>query len=294
MSKISFILIMLVAFISEVNANPFLWPRLDSDNDGISDWSEHTSGTDRLDVTSPNQSPVITSSADFSVLENTTAVGQITTIDYNNNELLYTLSGEDASLFSFATTTSTTNVINSVTGQSMEKDVTIASLSLNEAKDYELEFDYIYSLEIAVVDGGGLGDSQEITVQLINDILEDEDNDGLTEIQEAQNGTNWLDPDSDDDGYTDGDEVENGWDPLNPYDPNAYPVITSANSFEVLENNLIVGTIQAEDPNGDALSYSLSGTDASLFTISASGILCLINYQIMRMIPFIFNKCKGG
>ena len=181
------------------------WPRLDSDNDGISDWSEHTRNRS-IGCNQPKSVSCYHILCRFSVLENTTAVRQIT-IDYNNNELLYTLSGEDASLFSFATTTSTTNVINSVTGQSMEKDVTIASLSLNEAKDYELEFDYIYSLEIAVEDGGGLGDSQEITVQLINDILEDEDNDGLTEIQEAQNGTNRLDPDSDDDGYTDGDEV---------------------------------------------------------------------------------------
>ena len=115
MHKSILLFIVCLACIASVHANPFLWPSWDTDNDGINDWQEHTSGTDRLDVTSPNQSPIITSSTDFSVLENTTAVGQITTIDYNNNALSYTLSGEDASLFSFATTTSTTNVINSVT-----------------------------------------------------------------------------------------------------------------------------------------------------------------------------------
>jgi Bacterial TSP3 repeat len=56
-------------------------------------------------------------------------------------------------------------------------------------------------------DGDGLG----------NVCDPDDDNDGLTDEEEAALGTNPLDPDSDDDGLSDGDEVNtHGTDPLDP------------------------------------------------------------------------------
>ena len=42
---------------------------------------------------------------------------------------------------------------------------------------------------------------------------------------------------------------------------------------EVAENSLAVGTYTASDPEGDALSYTLSGDDAALFAIGADGAL---------------------
>ena len=51
------------------------------------------------------------------------------------------------------------------------------------------------------------------------------------------------------------------------------PTFTSGNSADVLENqsaDSVVYTAQATDEDGDALSYSLSGTDAALFTINAA------------------------
>ena len=48
------------------------------------------------------------------------------------------------------------------------------------------------------------------------DDLSDSDEDGLTDAEEGEIGTDPLDGDSDDDGLTDGDEVnEHGTDPLN-------------------------------------------------------------------------------
>jgi hypothetical protein len=49
----------------------------------------------------------------------------------------------------------------------------------------------------------------------------DEDDDGLTNQQEADLGTNPLDPDTDGDGFPDGWEVDYGFDPTNPADPGA-------------------------------------------------------------------------
>ena len=85
MLKIFFILTMLISFAFNATANMIFWPYYDSDLDGISDWDEYHASprTDRNNIRFPNQSPIITSSADFSVIENTTAVGQITSIDYN-------------------------------------------------------------------------------------------------------------------------------------------------------------------------------------------------------------------
>ncbi len=44
-------------------------------------------------------------------------------------------------------------------------------------------------------------------------------------------------------------------------------------SFTVAENTTAVGTFKATDADGDALTYSLSGTDAEKFTISSTGEL---------------------
>ncbi len=44
--------------------------------------------------------------------------------------------------------------------------------------------------------------------------LQDTDNDGLFDDEEAKYGTNPNNPDSDGDGYLDGDEVENGYNPM--------------------------------------------------------------------------------
>jgi len=46
--------------------------------------------------------------------------------------------------------------------------------------------------------------------------LSDADNDGLSNFEEAELGTDPLDIDSDDDGFTDGSEVEVGTDPTDP------------------------------------------------------------------------------
>ena len=48
------------------------------------------------------------------------------------------------------------------------------------------------------------------------------------------------------------------------------PVFTSPDSASVAENQTVAYTTQATDADGDALSYSLSGTDAALFTIDAN------------------------
>ena len=79
-------------------------------------------------------------------------------------------------------------------------------------------------------DGDGLPDDWEITYGLdpLVDIGDDgangdPDEDGLTNLEEYNQGTDPNDPDSDDDGMPDGWEVDNGLDPNDPTDADEDP-----------------------------------------------------------------------
>ncbi|HKS37006.1 MAG TPA: Ig-like domain-containing protein, partial [Verrucomicrobiae bacterium] len=78
-------------------------------------------------------------------------------------------------------------------------------------------------------DGDGMPDAFEVTHNLdprTNDAALDPDNDGLTNLQESQLGTDPRNPDTDGDGLSDGFEVANGTNPLNPDDALRPTVLT--------------------------------------------------------------------
>ena len=63
-----------------------------------------------------------------------------------------------------------------------------------------------------------------------------------------------------------------------PYTPpaqtNGAPTITNTVfNISVQENQTSAFTISASDPDGDSLTYSLSGTDSALFSVSSSGVV---------------------
>ena len=61
---------------------------------------------------------------------------------------------------------------------------------------------------------------------------------------------------------------------VNVTNVNEAPVISSlASTINVDENDTAVVTVSASDPESDSLTYSLSGTDASSFSISSSGVI---------------------
>ena len=58
---------------------------------------------------------------------------------------------------------------------------------------------------------------------------------------------------------------------------NSAPVITNSDmSISVQENQTSAFTVNATDSNGDTLSYSLSGDDSSMLSISSSGVVTFI------------------
>jgi hypothetical protein len=61
------------------------------------------------------------------------------------------------------------------------------------------------------------------------------------------------------------------------------PILTGKTTLIINENEVDISTLVASDADGDALTYTLSGTDASYFTISASGVLSFNsapNYEV--------------
>ena len=71
----------------------------------------------------------------------------------------------------------------------------------------------------ADTDGDGIPDKWELENNLDprnpEDAEDDNDNDGLTNLQEYEIGTNPNNPDTDGDGITDGEEVRRGLNPIN-------------------------------------------------------------------------------
>jgi len=70
-------------------------------------------------------------------------------------------------------------------------------------------------------------DNIVIDTDYSNTISLDSDNDGLTDEQERQYGTDINNPDSDGDGYKDGVEVTYGYDPLTPPSGKTYTIVVA-------------------------------------------------------------------
>ena len=54
---------------------------------------------------------------------------------------------------------------------------------------------------------------------------------------------------------------------------NDAPAFSSSATFSAAENQTSIGSVSVSDPESDALTYSLSGTDAGSLAISSSGVL---------------------
>lgn len=130
-------------------------------------------------------------------------------------------------------------------------------------------------------DGDGMPDYWEIAYGLDPsnpaDAGLDNDNDGLTNLQEYQNGTNPLDPDTDADGVNDGLEVSRGTDPLDPTDPD----FTRDTDADGLSDGLEV--LAGTDPNnpadplqGSACSMKLMPTGTK---VGNGGLVCIGSFD---------------
>ena len=58
---------------------------------------------------------------------------------------------------------------------------------------------------------------------------------------------------------------------------NRAPTISGSTNFEVISGDQLKPDLSATDPDGDALTYSLAGTDSAAFTLDKSGVITFIN-----------------
>ena len=118
----------------------------------VSDGTNASSSDLTIAVTNVNEAPTMTSAAQASVAENTTAVITFTSTDPDGDVLSYALSGKDAALF---------NV-----------DASSAGLSFKAAPDFETpsdaDGDNIYLITVTGSDGNGASITQDLVITVID------------------------------------------------------------------------------------------------------------------------------
>ena len=250
-----------------------------------------------------NTAPSITSGTSFDINEGLLSVGNITATDSDNNILIFSISGDDASSFLLT--------------NSAEKSV---NLSFKNSPDFETKSSYAINVRVS---DGSLSDSQDIIVT-INDINDESpiftsvSSFSVNENQTSVGSITATDADASDtisyaitagadsdsfkitseDGLlafktapdfetqssfslevTATDTADNFTKQnvsVNIIDLNDNnPVFTSSNSFSVNEGVKAVSTLSGSDADGDSVSFSttLAGADADDFTLSSSGAL---------------------
>jgi len=261
---------------------------------GVTDGTNAISQNVTINISNLNDnSPAISSNANFSADENQTSAGSISASDADGGTLTYSLSGTDASSLSISSS---------------------GVLSFNSAPDYETKASY--AATVTVSDGSNTA-TQNITISIIdkNDNAPIITSDAVFAVNENQTAAGTItatDADSSSLTYaisgTDASSLsisssgvltfgsapdyetktsyaitanvsdntdttsQNVTININNLNDNN-PAISSGASFSPNENQTSIGSVSASDADGDSLTYSLSGTDASSLAISSSGVL---------------------
>ena len=218
----------------------------DTDGDNYNDQNETLSGTDPLDPNDwpgkPNTPPHGLTFTPLYPVENISTpvpAGSLTAedIDKRDTHTYQLISGPGDDHNSFFTLSGTGTLL------------TAGPL------DYELTPDHNYSIRVEVTDNRGGTFSKTIKVPVADD-LQDRDEDGLDNGQEASLGTNPDNADTDGDGYQDKVETDAGTDPLDPNEwpnkPNSLPtdiLLTALYPRENLPAGQLAAELQAVDPD---------------------------------------------
>jgi len=237
-----------------------------------------------------NDAPSINTASTIQVAENQTAVTTVSVSDVDEDDLTLTLSGTDAGSFDL----STDNV-----------------LTFKEAPDFETKSSY--SITLSLTDGTEIVTKDiTISITNVNDeapVFTSEATFSAAENQTSIDTVTAIDADGDSVTFTvsgselaitsvgvlsfktapdyetkstytatvtasDGTNTSTQAITVNVTDVNTVPIFASLPStLSVAENSLLVQQINAMDQEGDAITYSLSGTHASDFNLSVGGLI---------------------
>ncbi|MDC1124039.1 S8 family serine peptidase [Gammaproteobacteria bacterium] len=246
-----------------------------------SDGTNSTTQSITVNVTDVNDnSPVFTSSATFSAAENQTAIDTVTATDEDDGDsVTFTVSGSEleinsstgaltfASAPDYETKTSYTATVTATDGtNSTTQAITVNVTNVNDnspvftssatfsAAENQTAIDTVTATD---ADGDSVtftvsGSELEITsagVLSFVSVPDYETKSSYTATVTASDGTNTSTQDITV-NVTDVDEnVDTG------------PVFTSDSTFEVAENQLVIGEVTATDPDGDSISFSTTSTE---------------------------------
>ncbi len=77
-------------------------------------------------------------------------------------------------------------------------------------------------------------------------------------------------------------------------DVNELPIFTSLSNFNVAENQTVIGTVTANDPEGDTLTFSVSGSDLSITSTGELTFVSLPDYETQSSYTAIVTVVDGS
>ncbi len=256
------------------------------------------SKTVTINVSNVNEAPIITSS-NYTVSENQTAVGNVTATDPDGNTLTYSLGGTDKDSFTINSSTKAITFVtapNFETKTSYDLSVNVTDGNLTASKNITVTITNI--LEVPILQGFTTTFAEDIasgsTIGTVT-VLSQGDSTissftlsgtGSEKFSISSSGVITLKA-----GQTLDYETKTSYTltvtatnsvgtsssktvNINVSNVNESPIITSSN-YEVFENQTVVGNVLATDPDGDSLTYTITGgVDSDKFIIdSLTGIL---------------------
>ncbi len=250
-----------------------------------SDGTNSTTQDITVNVTNVNDvAPEFTSDATFSAAENQTAIGTVTATDAEGDTVTFTVSGSELEITSagvltfasapdyetdtsFAATVTASDGTNSTT-----QDITVNVTNVNDNSPVITSDATFTAAENQTAIGTVIAtdaDGDDITFTVSGSELEItsagvltfatapdyETKTSYTATVTASDGTNTVTQDI----------------TVNVTDANDPPTFTSNATFSAAENQTAIGTVTATDPEGDALSFTISGSDITI--VSSTGLL---------------------
>ena len=268
-----------------------------------SDGTNNTNHNVAIRVTNENDNiPVFTSPAAVSARENQVAAYEAAATDADGDPLVYSLSGTDAALF---TINATTGEVSFIAAPDFEMpgdadgdnvyDITVTASDGTNRTDHNVAIT-VTDYNIPVFTSPAAVSARENQTAAYEAAATDDDSDPLVYSLSGTDAALFTinantgevsfiaAPDFEMPGDADGDNVYDitvtASDGTNSTNHNVaitvtnendnIPVFTSPAAVSVRENRVTVYEAAATDADGDPLVYSLSGTDAALFTINAN------------------------
>ena len=253
-----------------------------------SDDTNSTSQEITVNITDVNEVPVFTSSATFNAAENQTAIDTVTATDADGDSVTFTVSGSElaittAGVLTFVSApdfetkklykaTVTASDGTNTADQTIKVKVTDAndnSPSFTSSPNFSAAENQtaIGTVTATDADGDTLSYSisgSEITINSSSGVIafasapDYETKSTYTATVTASDGVNSTTQDITV-NVTDVDEnVDTG------------PVFTSDSSFEVAENQLVIGEVTATDPDGDSISFSTTSTEILIDSLTGN------------------------